>query len=135
MGLRAIADFFEENGPAKRCWNSPWVGAPLWLTAAYFAYRWHHSAPPTGYAIGALATVAGIMSIREVKVLGKILWMILLVFFLINEFGAIDKDRADYAAQQKAFFDAQQKGFSDTAGELQIAIHALNQTLNQTHPT
>jgi len=151
--LSTITQFLPEEGGAKRFWNSSRAGVPLWLTAATFTAYWHFHLPPPGYAIGGLAVVAGIMSVREVKILGKIVWVVLLVLMLMIEFRAISKDRADNDEKQRQFFDAQKKGFEEistqagknfdkTAQGLQKAIDGLNatlsvssQTMKQTHPT
>jgi hypothetical protein len=138
-----FADFFDERGMAKKYWNSPWAGVPLWLTGAVFTVYWLYSVPPPGYAIGALAVVAGIMSVREIKILGKFSWVVLLVCLLITEFRAIDKDRADNEQKQKEFFEAQKTGFQgiatqadtnfkETAKGLEAAIIASQIQFNAT---
>ena len=149
MGL---SEFFEANGPFSRIWNSSKVGVPVWLCAAGLTVYWLFSVPPPGKAIGALAVVAGIMSVRDIRVLGRVLWVFLLIWMTITEFRAIDKDRADNAQQQKDFFDAQKAGFQSiatqnkadfeaTAGGLKSAIDGLNanltiatKTFQQTQP-
>jgi hypothetical protein len=144
-GMGKIADFFGEEGIGKKWWNSPKTGVPLWIGAASFTIYWLYCVPPPGYAIGLLAVVAGIMSVRDIKTIGKIWWVILLICLLITEFRAIGKDRAENQQQQREFFDAQKKGFSDiadqarqnfdvTADGLHTAIEGLNQTLVQTAP-
>jgi len=138
--------FFAEDGGAKRLWNSLWIGIPLWFTAAAFTFYWLCRIPTPGKAVTALAVVAGVMSVREeIKILGKISWVLLLICPLITEFRAIDKDDADKAQAQKDFFATEkqgfegvntqaQKNFSATAGGLQAAIDALNRTVEQTRP-
>jgi hypothetical protein len=79
---------------------------------------WRYHVPAPGYAVGALAVVAGIMSMRDIKILGKIIWAVLLVCLLITEFRAIDKDRADNEQKQKEFFEIQKKGFSEIATQV-----------------
>src|ERR1017187_4920096 len=106
-----LAHFFEEHEEAKKIWNSPKIGIPLWLTAATFTVYWLFRIPLPGYAIGALAVVAGVMSVRDIKIFGKISWVVLLVCLLITEFRAIDKDHTDNATAQGTFFAAQQQGF------------------------
>jgi len=124
--------WFEKDGLVYRWWNSPRVGVPLWLIGAVLLLFWYFRIPPPGFAVGALAVVAGIMSVREMKVSGKILWTILLVFFVLTEFHAIDKDRADNAAELKrqrkeqddnfqAVLTTQNKDFSATAQSLKDA--------------
>jgi len=101
---------------------------------------WLFHIPSPGKAIGALAVVAGIMSVREMKVLGKISWVFLLVCMLVTEFKAINKDREENEVKQAAFFKEQKDGFQnvtdqakrhfgETTGELKAAIQALNETL------
>jgi hypothetical protein len=141
--MAKLADFFAEDGGGKRAWNSPWVGIPLWVLAASFTVYWLNCVPPPGYAIGALAVVAGVMSVRDVKILGKISWVLLLVCLLITEFRAIDKDRADNEQKEKEFFATQQKGFGEisqqaganfeqTTRGLETAINGLNSVLGTT---
>ena len=110
------------------------MGVPLWVTWTCYAVYWLYHLPVPGYAIGALATVAGIMSVREIRTLGKICWVLLLILLLNVEFKAIDKDRAQNHEQQIKFFDAQKEGFSNIAGGLQETIRDLKQTLLQTSP-
>src|ERR1700733_4519024 len=133
-------DLFNENGWFSNKWNSPWFGVPLWSAAAFLTSWWLFHLPSPGKAIGALAVVAGIMSVRNMKVLGKISWVILLICMLITEFRAIDKDRSDNDEKQKTFFDAQKLGFqgiadqakanfSDTTEGLTAAIDGLKAVL------
>ncbi len=147
-----FAEIAEEIEPLRKLWNSLFVGVPLWIAFACLAVYWIFRVPAPGYAIGALATVAGIMSVREMKTLGKVSWVVLLVCLLITEFRAIDKDRAENDARQKEFFEAQRNGFqeitdqassnfSKTAQGLESAITGIdsalkitNKTMQQTHP-
>jgi hypothetical protein len=98
---QAIAAFF--SGPIKRIWDSPRAGVPLWIACAGLAVYWSFRLPPAGYAIGALAVVAGVMSVREMKVIGKITWVALLIVFLLIEFHAIGKDRIEQQNAQNTF--------------------------------
>lgn len=111
VAREALRALFEEGEKVKEIWNSPWMGIPLWVSAAGCVLYWQYRVPAPGYAIGALAVVAGIMSVREIKIAGKISWVVLLVCLLITEFRAIDKDRADNQSQQKTFFAEQREGF------------------------
>ncbi len=133
----------KEDGPYKKFWNSPKAGIPLWIVAAGFTVHWLEFPPAPGYAIGALAVVAGIMSVREIKTIGKISWVVLLICLLVTEFRAIDKDRADNAQTQRVFFEAQQKSFGaisrqatdnfrQTTSGLETAINGLNSVLGTT---
>jgi hypothetical protein len=125
-----LSRVFEEFESPKKIWHSAWVGAPLWLCTLAITVYWLIRPPAPGYAIGALGAVAGIMSVREIKTLGKISWVVLLVCLLITEFRAIDKDRKDSARQLltqrsdqdtkfKSVLDAQQSDFAATAKGLE----------------
>lgn len=115
VGMRKIADLLEEHGAVKELWNSPKIGIPLWLGGASLTIYWLLCVPPPGYAIGALAVVAGVMSVRDIKSLGRIVWVVLLVCLLITEFRAIGKDRANSEEEQKKFFETQKTGFQGIA--------------------
>src|ERR1035441_4586024 len=139
-GMEKFWKFFGEDGGAKRLWNSARIGIPLWIAGALFAGYWFFCVPTPGKAVAALAVVAGIMSVREIKNLGKISWVVLLVCLLSIEFRAIDKDHADNVKAQKEFYDTQKAGFAGistqaqtnfaaTATSLQAAIKALDSTL------
>ena len=139
-GMEKFWKFFGEDGGAKRLWNSARIGIPLWIAGALFAGYWFFCVPTPGKAVAALAVVAGIMSVREIKILGKISWVVLLVCLLSIEFRAIDKDHADNVKAQKEFFDTQKAGFAGistqaqtnfaaTATSLKVAIMALDSTL------
>ncbi len=124
--------WFEKDGPVSQWWNSPRIGVPLWLIGAAILVYWYFRIPPPGFAVGALGVVAGVMSIRDMKVSGKMVWMALLICLLVTEFQAIDKDRADSAAELKkqrkeqddnfeAVLKAQNSDFAATAERLRDA--------------
>lgn len=143
---------FDEYETAKQIWNSPMIGLPLWLIAFGVTIYWLLEIPPPGFAIGALATVAGIMSIRDIKTLGKIVWGALLICLLVTEFRAIDKDRAANERAQRTFFSEQENGFESiqhqaktdfdttikglqsTIGGLNTNIEIATKTFQQTRP-
>ena len=64
--------WFEKDGPVAGVWNSIWAGGVLWLFGTGLLLYWRTQTPAPGVAIGALAVVAGIMSVRDMKVLGKV---------------------------------------------------------------
>lgn len=135
--------WLNEEGAIKDLWNSHWIGVPLWIAFGSLTLYWFYCVPPPGYAIGALAVLAGIMSVREMKTLAKISWVFLLICLLIMEFRAIDKDRADNEQKQREFFASQKSGFSSIATQassnfeattsgLKTAINGLNGVLETT---
>jgi hypothetical protein len=106
-----LSELIDEEGPVTRFWNSTWIGVPLWLVSATFAVYSYIFIPSPGKAIAALAVVAGVMSVRDSKVLGKIAWVSLLVLMLIVEFRAIDKDRKDSQAAEDKHLKEERESF------------------------
>ena len=138
-----MADWFGKDGPVFRYWNSVWTGGPLWAAFAVVAVYWLHTTPLPGRAIGVLAVVAGVISVRDVKVLGKITWVILLVAFLFAEFRAIGKDRqeAQRAADQdlqeqrehfQRVLDRENQDFQVTASRLALAYQQSQTQFSET---
>jgi hypothetical protein len=141
-----VGAFFKKGKACVKLWNHPSVGALLWLISfAVWAY-WHpySNLPTPGKAIGALAVVAGIMSVREMKEVAKISWVVLLIMLLFTEFRAIDKDHYLAEKAQEEFFEAQRVGFHDIAKQastdfasttsgLTAAITGLNSVLKTTN--
>ncbi len=137
MRSMQLTRWCEKDGFVHQKWNSPLFGVPLWALSAALLVRWYFHIPPPGYAIGALAVVAGIMSVREMKVLGKISWVVLLGFLLTTEFRAIDSDRAQNArelieqrkeqdAKFQSILETQNKDFQVTAQSIED-VYSQNQ--------
>lgn len=135
MNLRALAKWIKEEEAIKKFWNSWAVGASLWLIFSCITIDWFYREPWPGYAIGVLAVVAGIMSVREIKTLGRILWVFLLVCLLITEFRAIDKDHADNAAEMQKQRGEQDKKFAEVLaaqnGDFLATAKGLEQSYSQ----
>ncbi|SRR5260370_36505472 len=105
----------------RRHWffNLVQLGAVAWAVVS-----WRHL-PVPGYAIGVLAVLAAVMSVHiEVGMSWwqKAFWMLLMVVFLFLEFRAIDKDRADYTAAEKARRDEEHKQFQGIADGISATI-------------
>lgn len=150
--MARFVGWMKKEDAIKGLWNSRKIGVSLWIAFGILTLYWRFCVPPPGYAIGALAVVAGIMSVREMSTLAKVSWVVLLICLLLTEFTAIDKDRADNQEQQRKFFEAQKKGFqgiatqaqsnfATTTGGLKAAIEGLDanikvatQTFQQTRP-
>ena len=122
-------------------WKSPWMGAAILVLSWSVAGYWLLCTPSPGKSVGALAVVATVMTFRgELTGVEKTFLTLVLFVFVFVEIRAIDKDRAENAQSQKAFFDAQQTGFSGiatqagqnfavTTGGLTTAINGLNGVL------
>ena len=66
------------------------------FAAAPLIIWWWYRLPSPGYAIGVVALLAAVMSMQgDTRRWQKALWMLLIGAFVILEFRAIDKDRAD----------------------------------------
>jgi hypothetical protein len=102
---------FEKDGIALRLWNSVWVGVPIWLVSFYWVAYWRFHLPVPGKAIGALAVVAGVMSVRDIKVLGKMAWVALLICMVIIEYRSIDRDRKDAQAAEDQHLKEERESF------------------------
>lgn len=131
-----IATLIEKDGPAFKFWNSAWIGVPLWIAFAALNMYWFARTPLPGKAIGVLAVVAGIMSVRDMKVLGKFIWVVLLISLLLTEFRAIGKDRTGANTQATADRKTQDDDFAKVLKSQDIAfgqvLNAQNQDFAQT---
>jgi hypothetical protein len=146
--VERFAEFFANSDRNKKIWNSHYTGILLWLGFFALWIHWHpysHLTTP-GKAIGVIAIVAGIMSVRDMEALAKATWVLLLIVFLFIEFRAIDKDHYANEEAQKIFFDEQRRGFEkvtgqagknfrDTAGGLTAAIAGIKSTLETANKT
>jgi hypothetical protein len=97
----------------------------LQMVAVVVVVGWYKHLPPTGYAIGALAVVAAAMSIHIESGLNwwqKTLWMLIIAAFLLVEFRAIDKDRADFAREEACRRKEERESFQQIANTLTFAI-------------
>ncbi len=95
-------------------WNHPATAIVLLSIGAAFvaiALTWPQS---PGVCIGVLATAAGIMSARSMKIFEKLVWVILLVTFAVLEVRAIG--RADSVSLQNKTAETQK--FQDIAESL-----------------
>jgi hypothetical protein len=91
---------------------------------ACLAYWWRNL-PVPGYAIGVLALLAAVMSIHaEMRPWQKAVWMVLFGAFLFVEFRAIDKDRAEYAAAERAKRAEEQAEFARIANGINATLTA-----------
>src|ERR1035437_2668023 len=125
-------------------WNNPRTGWALLSVFCALAIRWLLETPSPGKAVAALAVVATVMTLREnLSGLEKTSLTLLLFVLVFIEIKAIDKDRAENQAQQKAFFQAQQKSFNDittqagqnfasTTQGLTTSINGMNTVLGTT---
>jgi hypothetical protein len=79
-----------------------WQAGAFLLTASIAACVWFFvSTPAPGYAVAVLGAVAGIMTLREMKSLEKVVWIFALSALLFVELKAIRLDRAQSQREQK----------------------------------
>jgi hypothetical protein len=100
-----------------------------------WAVVWWRGLPVPGYAIGVLALLAAVMSVHiEVGMAWwqKALWMLLMGGFLFLEFRAINKDREDYTAAEKARRDEERKQFQGIADGISVTIENSNRQFAET---
>ena len=102
-----VATIFSDGAGIKKLWNSKYLGVPLWLCFFSLWVYWHPytNLPTPGKAIGVIAIVAGIMSVRDMETVAKATWVFLLIVLLFTEFRAIDKDHYNNEEAQRRFFE------------------------------
>jgi hypothetical protein len=93
------------------------------ICAIAWAIHWWRHLPAPGYAIGVLAVLAAAMSIHgEMLPWHKAVWMLLIGVFLIIEFRAIDRDRANYSNTETAKRIEERKQFQAIADGISATI-------------
>ena len=93
------------------------------LVALVGAVYWWRHLPVPGFAIGALAVLAAVMSVHgDMRPWQKAVWMLLIGAFLVLEFRAIDKDRAEYTAAEKVRRTEEREQFQDIANGINASI-------------
>jgi hypothetical protein len=143
-----VSTIFADSQGIKNIWNSYFIGVPLWLFFFSFYVRWrpYSQLPTPGKAIGIIAIVAGVMGVREMKVIAKATWIALLIVLLFTEFRAIDKDHYSNEEAQRIFFEKERLGFekvtnqasqnfANTTEGLTVAIAGIKSTLETANKT
>jgi hypothetical protein len=112
----------------EHIWKNKWLGYCLIAVSCttFLWLNWH--LPPSGYAVVAMAVVAGIMAIRpEMGGWERSLWFVVLVCFAIIEIRAITHDRE----QAKGDFTEIATGLKTSVDQGKIAIDGLQTTIKE----
>lgn len=112
----------------EQIWKKDWLG--YFLVASSFVVflwlNWH--LPPSGYAVVAMAVVAGVMAIRpEMGGWERSLWFVVLVCFAAIEIRAINHDRIQAAAD----FEKISSALTTAIGQGTASIAGLQTTINE----
>jgi hypothetical protein len=113
-----------------------WHKAPIGLVALYagmvFLWFWGYNVPSPSKAAVALAVAAGIMALLgEMGGKEKLAWIFLLLGFLVVEFKAIDKDRADAEIERRDARNLELRGFSAVAMGINHSIDLSREQFDQ----
>jgi hypothetical protein len=112
----------------REIWDQAGPGYFL-IALSFLGFLWlEKRLPPPGYAITAMAVIAGVMALRpDMGGWEKSLWFVILLLFAGIEIRAISRDRKE-----------QTKTFSDIASQLAVtvnqgttALNALNETIKE----
>jgi hypothetical protein len=113
---------------AREIWGEAWPGYSF-IVLSFLGFLWlARHLPAPGYAITAMAVIAGVMALRpDMGGWEKSLWFVILLLFAGIEIRAISRDRKE-----------QTKTFSDIAAQLKVtvnqgtkALSALNETIKE----
>ncbi len=115
-------------GHTREIWGQAWPGYSL-IAMSFLVFLWlERRLPPPGYAITAMAVIAGAMALRpDMGGWEKSLWFVILLLFAGIEIRAISKDRKE---QTKTFSDIAAK-LTVTVDQGTIALTALNETIRE----
>jgi len=125
MGHLSVPEWLSQ---VREIWSLAWPGY-LFIVVSFLCFVWLARHIPTpGYAITAMAVIAGVMALRpEMSGWEKSLWFVILLLFAGIEIRAISKDRQE---QNKTFADIASKlGTAIEQGT--TAIDTLNQTVQE----
>ena len=112
----------------EQVWKNAWFGYLLIAVSVSVALWlvWH--LPPPGFAIGALAVVAGVMALRpDMGGWEKWFFFVLLLAFMVIEIRAITKDRQD---QDERFFTIA-RSLQTTVQNSATAINSLDRLIRE----
>lgn len=107
---------------AERAWKHPSLGWALWSICVLWGGYWWRITPSPGKAVALLAVAAAIMSMRDLKVIAKTSWILLVFGLLLLEVKAIDRDREVNEANEKAARKLEQEHFQTTVDGLKNVI-------------
>jgi hypothetical protein len=105
----------------ENIWKKRWLGHSLLAVAVLFVVAGWWVSIPSGYAITAIAVVAGIMALRsEMSGVERSAWFVIIVLFAVMELSAIKHDHKK-----------QEGEFAQTSESLRSAISGLQAILQR----
>ncbi|ADV82429.1 hypothetical protein [Terriglobus saanensis] len=136
----------------KAAWNNRALGYVLLGVTALSAMYMLWKVPSPGVAVAVLGVASGIIAIRELSAIERVVWVFVLSCLLYAELHAIRTDRntqdqkhaaevkvqtSEFEEQQKQFktiLDTENAEFKDTKDRISRALDAAEETLIQTAP-
>lgn len=116
----------------EHVWNKTWLGYSLIAASFTFVAYLLWRLPPSGYAVVAMAVVAGIMAIRsDMGGWERSLWFVVLICFAAIEIRAISNDRQHSAEDFKGIA----AGLTTAINQGKSAIQGLQTTTQQGQAT
>lgn len=102
------------------------------VACLFYWWPWKHL-PAPDYIILAITVLVAVMSLHEGMRPGhKALWLLLIGVYAFLGVRALNKDRSEYAAKEKAANVAEQEQFQSIASGIQAAINTGQQQFNAT---
>ncbi len=109
-----------------------WFHFGLQICVGAFALYWHWHLPAPNKAVLALASVAALMVLAEMRPIHKAVYFFLIVALVFTENRAIDKDRRDFAENEAGRREQENAQFQKIADGLSSSIQLNQQQFAET---
>jgi hypothetical protein len=107
----------------RKRFDPTFVHLPFQFIGIAFLFYWAWYTPPPGYAVLAIGVIAILMTVCDLKIGNKVVWLALVFAFAWTENCAIAKDRIEANGREKALFDTAQ----DTAKKTEATLNGVGQ--------
>jgi hypothetical protein len=102
-----------------------WFHFPLQAVTAAFVLYWHWHLPAPNKAVLALAAVAALMVLGEMRPVHKAIYFVLIISLVFTENHAINKDRSDFAQAEACRRKEENDQFSRIGGSITTNVQKL----------
>jgi hypothetical protein len=109
-----------------------WFHFGLQICVGVFALYWHWNLPAPNKAVLALASIAALMVLAEMRPIHKTIYFFLIVALVFTENRAIDKDRREFAENEALRRGQENAQFQKIADGLASSIQLSQQQFAQT---
>jgi hypothetical protein len=113
-----------KGGPGESQKPVPdWFHFPMQIVVgAYAVYWWHWHSPAPNIAVLALASVAALMVLADMRPIHKVLYVVIIVSLVLIESRAIKTDRANFARDEACRRNEENRKIQNIANELKTSI-------------